>query len=278
MDRTAQIRAAVEECLRDRARQGGGWVYILRASAVRVMESDFAKKEVSGKLIRAGFAPLVSGEEEDEPRLLAVVQDLAAEGMLVAGPSFWQHTDVRLTEEAVQVLTADAPSPHEDGYLQRIREIVGAEDGVVLGYVEDAVACFRRRVYRAAVVLVGLATEHEVRELAQGVCAAYPNRFPDLTPRLNDIRLTEVFDQLKVALKELVGDDKARLQDLGRDHRFCNAGFDILWRYRNEGAHPGRFGITQDEAEVALKLFPSFCEYIREWRRYMDERRNTDAA
>jgi hypothetical protein len=217
-----------------------------------------------------------------------VVNDLLRVGVLSFSlpfiPGSSPTAQVYLTQHGRDVISASPPGPYDpDGYIRDLRQATGELDEVVVEYLGEALATFRRGCPKAAIVMIGVASERlaDMMEEALIECARPEVKAavedsklggdPGMTAktRLNKIR--GVFEALRKGgalkavpwVKEASGDVELLL--------------DAIRRARNDSGHPSLIVVPGQTAFSTLAMFPAACKHAYDIIGWLRETPPSDA-
>jgi hypothetical protein len=222
------------------SRLGGGHAYL----AERVQAAAPPGQGPGAQDIMAGVWSLIS-------------QGLAFIDYSQSAPENW---DLRLTESGRAVVADKHPNPDDPaGYLTRLR----ASDGlstIVLDYATEALHAYNARLYRAAAVMIGVASEAAVLQAAQGLArflhdAERKQYLEQLqSPKLNTVAKFQLFQQ---KMRSHVADLPPKLTE-GVDLTVHSVG-DLLRTFRNDAGHPTGVAVMREDAFTLLQMFVRYA-------------------
>jgi hypothetical protein len=189
-----------------------------------------------------------------------VMWELALEGVISPGTGADQLLHgARLTEYGCQCITQGRILPHDiEGYLGNLTTAMGDElDELILQYASDALECFHRNNLRAAVVMLGVASERSMEILKNAyVQALVEEKRSKALSKLNDRNLRQRFDNLWKRIQQVKTPDKLH-DKLEGDLR---GAFQLIRRSRNEAGH---FTTIETDKLTALACLASFPGFVR---------------
>jgi hypothetical protein len=165
--------------------------------------------------------------------------------------------------EAGRAAAADEDVTPDDpgGYLHRLLIEVPEITPVVKSYAEEALLAYNARLYRASAVMLGVASEAAVLEVALALPrvlnTSEAKRYLETinARKQNFMAKFEVFSQKLRSKKTILPEDLADGLDLT-----LNAVTDLLRVSRNDAGHPTGRGIDRDDCFIHLRMF---VRYVR---------------
>ena len=153
-------------------------------------------------------------------------------------------------------LTPDDPG----GYLRRLIVEIPEVTPFVKSYAEEALLAYNARLYRASAVMLGVASEAAVLEVALALAGvmndaeAKPYLETINARKQNFVAKFEVFAQKLRSKKSLLPEDLADLT--------LNAVTDLLRVSRNDAGHPTGRGIDRDDCFIHLRMFVRYARKL----------------
>jgi len=167
-----------------------------------------------------------------------------------------------LTGYGVEVLQEQEPSPYDPmGFMRRLRSEAPNLEPDTLEYMQEAVATFLGRHYRASAVMTGLASESEILRLIELYYGTLQepakSRF---VQRINqDRNLKQKFDRLFNQLNQ----DRTALPAQIRELETWLAGtFQVIRLTRNDAGHPSGQRPAREAVYANLNLFLTYARYV----------------
>ncbi len=172
-----------------------------------------------------------------DTKLLTATWGLVCEGIIIPSlepKRIWNGTDelvikdIQLTELGVRVLTKDTDHPLRPGFLTRLKDRAPNISEEVMARFEDAVTCLEKSVLRAAVVMIGLASEETIR-VTHGALLHLK-----LVTQAKVKNTRDYLGIIRPAIENWVGTDEQR-------HKLKMAllATDMIREARNKASHPG---------------------------------------
>lgn len=152
-------------------------------------------------------------------------------------------------------ITPDDPA----GYIRRLISDIPDLTPLVKGYAEEALLAYNARLYRASAVMLGVASEAAVLEVALALGDAMPAS--EAKPYLETINARKQnfiakFDLLAQKLRSRKGSLPDHLSD-GLDLTL-NAVTDLLRVSRNDAGHPTGRTIDRNDSFIHLRMFARY--------------------
>lgn len=185
----------------------------------------------------------------------------------VDGSAYGSARPVAVTEYGRDWLQASTESPvHRSyrDYVAHLKAKVPAIDSVVCEYAAEANVAYWSSCYRAAMTMLGCASEKLVLLLCEQLVlwASRPPSAANLEKALSKNSIKLKHDELMKCLKELVTAKALAKSELDNSQPWLDYFFDCLRRNRNAAGHPT--GITTYPADVhaALTQFPTYVVHL----------------
>lgn len=189
----------------------------------------------------------------------------------VSMSGFFQFPFFHLTSYGQRVLENTEYQPYDpDGYLRKIQAEITGIDPVIIRYLEECLACFRRNLLLSAAVMLGCAAEKAIIQLVEvfGVTLQNEDKVvfeKDTSTFIISRKYNALWSRLEPMAKTLpdnLGDHLGNILD-----RI----FDIIRTTRNEAGHPSGNPIEKETVHANLLLFPIFCKRIYKLIEHFDE-------
>ncbi len=221
-----------------------------------------------------GFMPeMERGEatldEPDADKVREVFWALIIQGVIF--PGYDRHnlslTFFALTQYGRRVISSPDPVPHDpDGYLAHLTEVAPNVDEIAKSYIAEGLECFRRGVYRASLVMLGVGAEKLVLDLATVVAEKLPEtESRNLRGIIERQRVAAIFDETRKRLRGQLDKLPKALSDQLVEH--LGGIFTIVRVHRNEAGHPTATEVDQLTAFCLFSSFPLFC---RRWSQLIE--------
>ena len=150
-----------------------------------------------------------------------------------------------------------------ENYLNRLSKDAPDLSAVAREYTEEALRAYNARLYRASAVMLGVASEAAVLEVA----ASFANGLPEVESR----RFMEIIGSRRQNITAKFSAFRAKLQsrkhDLPEELKESldltdSSVADLLRTYRNDAGHPTRRTIDRDDAYTHLCLFVRYARKL----------------
>lgn len=171
-----------------------------------------------------------------------------------SGTNNWRW---KLSKRGIQVATTGRWEPHDpDGYLRRLRRSEPAIDERALVYLEEALRAFNARCFLASSVMLGVASEHVINELAAAMVAFFGTAAEKLHRAIESPRMSQNarFDEVRKVLDSHRGDVPEGLAD----NLTLDAVADLLRITRNQAGHPSGTQVDYDTAYAHLQMAAAY--------------------
>lgn len=187
-------------------------------------------------------------------------------GVQGSGTDNWRW---KLSSVGVSAVESGNWEPRDpEGYLRRLRCHSPEIDPLVLRYVEEALRAFNARCYLATSVMLGVASERILEQLARSVIGAEADRSTKLRKALDNPRESQFtrFTELRKVLEPR----RADLPDGLGDTLTLDAVADLLRIARNEAGHPSAGSIDEETAYTHLQMAARYLQKITLLRGFFD--------
>jgi hypothetical protein len=175
-----------------------------------------------------------------------------------------ENWNLYLTEAGRAAASDEEVTPDDPGgYLRRLIVEIPELTPLVKSYAEEALLAYNARLYRASAVMLGVASEAAVLEVALALAGAMTDT--EAKPYLetinahkqNFVAKFEVFAQKLRSKKSLLPEDLADGLDLT-----LNAVTDLLRVSRNDAGHPTGRGMDRDDCFIHLRMFVRYARKL----------------
>lgn len=183
-----------------------------------------------------------------------------------------ENWSLHLTEAGFAAASDEEVSPDDPaGYIRRLlREVPGMSD-IVKGYAQEALHAYNARLYRASAVMLGVASEAAVLEVALTLAnmmeesEAKPYLETINSRRQNFVAKFEAFQQKLRSKKPLLPSDFADSLELT-----MNAVADLLRIYRNDAGHPTGKLVDRDDCFIHLRMFVRYAKKLYSLKEHVE--------
>lgn len=232
--------------------------------------------EVAYQAGQLGFMPKTDRrgatlDAPDREKAREVFWSLIVQGVIFPGGD--QHNEnlpwFALTEYGRTVVSSPDPVPHDpDRYLEHVADLAPNIDEIASSYLEEGLECFQRGVYRASLVMLGVASEKMMLDLAEAIAGSIPEA--EATKLRNVIERRRISAIYEATMKLL--QPRLKLKQLPRAlsdglEAQLNGVFTVIRVHRNEAGHPT--GRVVDQI-TALGLYSSFPYYCQRWSQLVE--------
>jgi len=241
--------------------------------------------EVNSILSKSGFAKADGVQNAESARLSGraetllreVVWELIAQGVLVVGFND-SNTDwpfLSLTFYGRSQLASEKLSPYDpDGFMAAVQTSYPSIPAEGLLYLQEAVSSFNRRLFLAAVVMLGVSAEALMHELARSVASSFEVQAKGISwlekhivgrPALRQHK--SIFDRLQSVASEMSSDLAERL-----DTHFRGI-YGLIRQHRNEAGHPTGVQRTRDEVLPLFYLYATQAKLVSDLSQWLNQAR-----
>ena len=172
-----------------------------------------------------------------------------------------ENWSLYLTEAGRAAASDEEVTPDDPGgYLRRLIVEIPEVTPLVKSYAEEALLAYNARLYRASAVMLGVASEAAVLEVALALAGvmndteAKPYLETIHARKQNFVAKFEVFAQKLRSKKSLLPEDLADLT--------LNAVTDLLRVSRNDAGHPTGRGVDRDDCFIHLRMFVRYARKL----------------
>jgi hypothetical protein len=161
------------------------------------------------------------------------------------------------SQRGIQVATTGRWEPHDpDGYLRRLRRSEPAIDDRALVYLEEALRAFNAGCFLASSVMLGVASERVINELAAAMVAYFKDSAEKLRKAIENPRASQNarFEEVRKLLESHRGEVPEGLAD----NLTLDAVADLLRITRNQAGHPSGTQVDYDTAYAHLQMAAAY--------------------
>jgi len=163
----------------------------------------------------------------------------------------------RPSQRGIQVATQGRWEPHDpDGYLRRLRRTEPGIDSRALVYLEEALRAFNAQCFLASSVMLGVASEQVVNELAASVVGFFGPAADKLRKIIENPRTSQNarFEELRKVLDS----HRHQVPEGLADPLTLDAVTDLLRITRNAAGHPTGARVDHDTAYTHLQMAAAY--------------------
>lgn len=214
-------------------------------------------------------AVLAAAPQNDRPgyhQVMEAVWALISQGLAYLDYSqpAAENWSLRLTGAGFAAATDEEITPDDPGgYLKRLITEIPEITPLVKGYAEEALLAYNARLYRASAIMLGIASEAAVLEVALALARVMKN--PEAKPyletinsrRQNFVAKFDTFAQKLRSKKNSIPEDLADGLDLT-----LNSVADLLRVSRNDAGHPTQKTINRDDSFILLRMFVRYARKL----------------
>lgn len=169
-----------------------------------------------------------------------------------------------LTEYGRMVVANKDPVPHDpDSFLVHIKRVAPNLDEVALFYLAEGLECFQRGTYTASVVMLGVASEKLIFDLAESVQNALTGNESDNLLRVIEIgRISRIYEETMKRLSPRINKLPTSMSD-GLESQIDGV-FTTIRTHRNQAGHPSGNLVDRLTALGLYSSFPFYCGRVSE--------------
>ncbi len=199
-------------------------------------------------------------------QIMEAVWSLIAQGLAYIDYSqpTAENWSLHLTEAGRAAASDEEVTPDDPGgYLHRLIVEIPEMTPLVRGYAEEALLAYNARLYRASAVMLGVASEAAVLEVALALARvmddteAKPYLETINARKQNFVAKFEAFSQKLRSKRNLLPEELADGLDLT-----LNAVTDLLRVSRNDAGHPTGRGIDRGDCFIHLRMFARYARKL----------------
>ena len=185
-----------------------------------------------------------------------LIQGVIMPGINSANPALPFYT---LTEYGRNVVNSPDPVPHDpDGYLKHLGDVAPNLNPIATSYIAEGLECFQRATYTASVVMLGVASERLILDLAESVMNKLTGKERDnLVRKLTGTKITVVYEETMKRLKPRLHNFPRSLSD--GFEGLTDGVFNVIRMHRNEAGHPSGHAVDRLTALGLFSSFPLYC-------------------
>jgi hypothetical protein len=159
-----------------------------------------------------------------------------------------------------------------DRYLDRLRDVYPELDDDITLYVTEALSAFNRRLYLAAVVMLGVAAEGMMYKLADAIRSSFqhPQEGESWYRRkIANLPALQQHNAIMSRVQPVQGDMPRRTRELLDTH--LRGIYSLIRQHRNEVGHPTGVQKSRDEVLPLFYLFITQADLISDLCRWLRE-------
>ena len=238
----------------------------------RVDQFNSLIPEVARYAAQRGFIPkqergrekLPPGDEEKVRELfwsLIIIQGVLMPGHDGMNPNVPFFS---LTEYGREVVNSEDPVPHDpDQYLIHLKGLAPELDQVAVSYVAEGLECFQRGTYTASMVMLGVASEKLILDLANAVHKALLGKEAEnLLREIQRGKIARIYEETMKRLTPRMPRLPNPLNDGLGAH--IDGVFTTIRTHRNQAGHPSGQMIDRLTALGLYSSFPFYCKRVSE--------------
>lgn len=185
-----------------------------------------------------------------------------------------ENWSLHLTDAGRAAADDEEVNPNNpENYLNRLSKDVPELSVVARQYTEEALRAYNARLYRASAVMLGVASEAAVLEVASSFATTLSEvesrRFMECIGSRRQ-NITAKFSAFREKLQSRKNELPSELKD-GLDLT-VNSVADLLRTYRNDAGHPTDRAVDRDDAYTHLCLFVRYARRLYALKAHCDTR------
>ena len=187
-----------------------------------------------------------------------VSQGLAFIDITQSAPENWE---LRLTHAGIAAVRDEDYNPDDaSGYLEKLSRDIPGLSQTTATYLREAVRSYAGGLYLAATVMVGVASEAAVLEMAGALAARFNDDALKTTLANARISYYKKFQEIRKMLESSKAALPAELTD-GMSLLFESV-LDLLRVNRNDAGHPSGKHFGRDDCFIALRMASRYLQRI----------------
>lgn len=204
---------------------------------------------------------------EDQWTLHRLIWELIVQGIIVPGqnPGNAEWPNLSLTPYGKGVVKKTEPTPYEpDAYYRAAIESANEINPIVMMYLKESVEAFRRGLYLASAVMLGVASEL----VFQTLCVLISEKLKEAKEEQRNKKLSEartVKAKHELLLKWIESEFLKTLPDSERLELHLQGVFSTIRLTRNQAGHPEGKDVDRQVALGHLTLFPQYLRTMAEY-------------
>lgn len=159
------------------------------------------------------------------------------------------------------------------GYMRRLLEEIPSLSGTVRGYADEALRAYNAGLYRSSAVMLGVASEAAVLEVARPLASILPGeegrKYLETIDSQRQTYLAK-FDSFRRKLVTKRNDLPEEIRD-GLDLTM-SAVADLLRIYRNDAGHPTAKRVQREDCFIHLRMFVRYAKKMYDLKAHLEKR------
>lgn len=170
----------------------------------------------------------------------------------------------RTTDYGQEVLRTGRFIPHDQaGYLEELRRVLGSStNDITLSYLEESLRCFNAGCHLASVLLLGIAAESVILQLAKIIDTSLKNP-KEQSAFAKKSTIKQKHRWIVDKYQSLPGNVRREILPESLDLTLTSL-YELIRRQRNDLGHPQDKipNLNREQAFIFFRLFPSFVEDV----------------
>ncbi len=210
-------------------------------------------------------------QPEDKKTIHSILWQFVGLGLLTPRHVAEGDSHFEITPYGKHVLENTEDSPYDQfGYTRWLGTNAPQLEPPTVEYIREALSCFVRRLFRAAAVMLGVASENEILALIQ----LYSNTLGDTNKKafqkaMPQRNLNEKFDYLYSRLKQDEGTFPEEIPELDT---WLRGIFQVIRLHRNDAGHPSDQRPSESDVSANLNLFRTYARYLSALKKHLRNR------
>ncbi len=208
--------------------------------------------------------------EDDTIAIVSILWQMVGLGILVPRTVIdTQNQFFDLTGYGGEVLGQTEATPYDPiGFKATLRQLAPNLERETLDYVDESLDSFIARHFRAAAVMLGVASENEIFSLTDLYGRTLTgNQREAFRQAMNKCRNTkERFDRIYQRLEQIRGTLPQDVQEL---EVWLQGTFQVIRLYRNDSGHPKGLDPPQETVYASLTMFLTYARNLSRLKEYL---------
>lgn len=174
-----------------------------------------------------------------------------------------------LTSYGIRVLGETEESPYDPlGFLRRLTSDCPKLESSTIDYVQEAINCFLARYFRAASVMIGLASENEILQLID----QFGNTLDAISKPTFEAAISKcrnIKQKFDILYNRLLQDKSSLPEGIRELDTWLQGVFNVIRLYRNDAGHPVGANPSSEDILANLVLFRTYARYVSMLKEYL---------
>jgi len=215
------------------------------------------------------------GQRPTSRQIMEAVWSLVGQGLAYIDLSQTGHENwtLHLSSAGDSAAKDEGFNPDDPaGYMRKLLEEIPSLSATVKGYADEALRAYNAGLYRSSAVMLGVASEAAVLEVARSLALGLPanegRKYLETIDSQRQAYLAK-FDSFRKKLqckKNDLPDDLADGLDLT-----MSAVADLLRIYRNDAGHPTAKHVQREDCFIHLRMFVRYAKKLYDLKSYLEK-------